>query len=43
MELSPLSQRTENILIKGNLEFFGNDIIYKGDGRSIPFITLFSI
>ena len=40
-QMTPLSQRTENILNKGSLEFFGNDIIYKGDGRSIPFITYF--
>ena len=33
--------RTEKILNKASLDFFGNEIIYKGDGRSIPFITFF--
>ena len=40
-KMTPLSERNEKILNKGSLEFFGNEIIYKGDGRSIPFITYF--
>lgn len=40
-KMTPFSERTEKILNKGSLEFFGNEIIYKGDGRSIPFITYF--
>ena len=39
--LNNLSEKTQKILNKGSLEFFGNEIIYKGDGRSIPFITYF--
>jgi acetylornithine deacetylase/succinyl-diaminopimelate desuccinylase-like protein len=36
-----LSERTEKILNEGSKEFFGNEMVYKGDGRSIPFITYF--
>ena len=40
-QMNPLAERTEKILDIASLEFFGNKIIYKGDGRSIPFITYF--
>ena len=40
-QMNILSNRTEKILNKASLDFFGNEIIYKGDGRSIPFITYF--
>ena len=40
-KMTPLSERTEKILNKGSFEFFGNEIIYKGDERRIPFITYF--
>ena len=36
-----LTERTEKILNRASMDFFGNEIIYKGDGRSIPFITYF--
>ena len=40
-KMTLLSERNEKILNKGSLEFFGNEIIYKGDGKSLPFITYF--
>ena len=39
--LTNLSERAQTILNKGSIEFFGNEMVFKGDGRSIPFITYF--
>ena len=35
------SERNQKILNKGSIEFFGKEMVFKGDGRSIPFITFF--
>ena len=40
-QMNILTERTEKILNRASIDFFGNEIIYKGDGRSIPFITYF--
>ena len=40
-QMVSFTERTEKILNKASQEFFGNEMIYKGDGRSIPFITYF--
>ena len=40
-QLTNLSNRTKTILNKASLEYFGNELTFKGDGRSIPFITYF--
>ena len=39
--LTNLSERTKTILNRASIEFFGNEMVFKGDGRSIPFITYF--
>ena len=40
-QLNNFSDRTKNILNKASLEYFGNEITFKGAGGSIPFITYF--
>ena len=40
-QLNNFSSRTKNILNKASLEYFGNEIIFKGGGGSIPFISYF--
>ena len=40
-QLSNLSQRTRTVLNKASLEYFGNELIFKGVGGSIPFISYF--
>ena len=39
--LANMTNRTKNVLNKASLEFFGNEMIFNGGGRSIPFITYF--
>ena len=39
--LSNFSEKAKNILNKASLEFFGNEVAFKGVGGSIPFITNF--
>ena len=39
--LNNLSDRAKTILNKASLEYFGNGLIFKGGGGSIPFITYF--
>lgn len=39
--LSDISERTKNVLNKASLEYFGKEIVFKGAGGSIPFITYF--
>ena len=38
-QLSNLSERTRTVLNKASLEYFGNELIFKGVGGSIPFIS----
>ena len=40
-QLSNLSERTRTVLNKASLEYFGNELIFKGVGGSIPFISYF--
>lgn len=40
-ELKKFSDRMKKILDQGSKEFFGNEICFKGEGGSIPFITHF--
>ena len=40
-QLDNFSERTKNILNKASLEVFGNELVFKGVGGSIPFITNF--
>ena len=39
--LSNFSSRTKNIFNKASLEYFGNEIVLRGGGGSIPFISYF--
>ena len=40
-QLTDLSERTRTILNKASLEFFGNELTFKGEGGSIPFLSYF--
>ena len=40
-QLTHFSEKTKNVLNKASLEFFGNELAFKGVGGSIPFITNF--
>ena len=39
--LTNFSDRTKNVLNKASKEYFGNELVFKGVGGSIPFITYF--
>lgn len=40
-KLTNFSEKTKNVLNKASKEYFGNELIFKGMGGSIPFITYF--
>ena len=40
-KLTNFSEKTKNVLNKASKEYFGNELVFKGMGGSIPFITYF--